>query len=394
MKLKYLDEETFAFLLARHDKRAYRELDNALKAYITPEILFAFKLQRLMLAQACKKYREMVEGRKNEIDQKMLGNDDIDRDLAVAAIMDEEIRTKMQTEEPSIESVLAHACFPPDLVFFERIRNQEEAELYVFPHDNPDESTRLSHTHLSYIKEFPSGRVESYQVPLHMLIKPWSAKYRKKGTYQVYRHSFFKDRSATTHGDTYIGITKQRWQVRYRQHVQSANSGSPYLMHEAMRNAEEYNLIEHEVYAAGLSYEDAMNVEEFHVERLSLYPHGLNMIPGGFAGLRYLAMMNALRPRETGEFKDQVISDLMTGKRQDESGGTNSLIAEHWHDPKYAESVICGHSGRFSVDEVRTIRVLAACEWRVEKIASHLNIANAIPRIKMLIKGKTYNRIV
>jgi hypothetical protein len=393
MKLKHLDEETFAFLLARHDKRAYRELDNALKAYISPDILFTFKLQRLLLDQACKRYREAVEQGIDQYEKRMSGNDQIDRELAAAGAVDEQIRSELREKGPSVESCLAEAGSPKEIVFYEKIRNRDEAEVIVFPHDNPDKETRLSHTHLSYIKEFPSGRVESYQVPLHMLIKPWSAKYRKKGTYQVYRHSFFRNRDAGE-ADSYIGITKQRWQVRWSQHIQSAKSGSPYLMHEALRNAEEYNLMEHEVYAAGLTYEDAMNVEEFFVEKLSLYPHGLNMIPGGFAGLRYLAMMNALRPRETGEFKDRVISDLMTGRRKDETGKSNSLIAEHWHNPKYAESVICGHSGRFSADEVRTIRVLAACEWGAEKIAHHLGIANALPRIKMLTKGKTYNRIV
>ncbi len=278
-------------------------------------------------------------------------------------------------------------------MMYENIKSPDIAELRIAPVNLP-RGSRLSLTHLVYIKNYPSGRTESYLYPLYMLIKPWSAGYRRKGSYQVYRHSFFEDSKNYGKMDTYIGVTKQRWQVRYRQHLQSARSGSPYLMHKAIREEDKYEMMEHEVYAAGLSYEEAMNCEESLVERYSLHPNGLNMIPGGFAGLRYLALMNALKPRETGEFKDRVISELMTGKRSSNLGEVNSLIAEHWENPEYAEAVICNRDDRFSPEEVRMIRILGSCDWDIEKIVNHLNLSDSEKRVAALLKGRTYNRIV
>ncbi len=393
VKLKFLDEETFAFLLSRHEKRAYKEVDNAIKEFLTSEMLGAFEMQRIMLSEAIKDYKKTVH-QPSLTGRLEIPHDDFDRAVTCLAAMDESKRLELRAKGPSVESFMAEALWVPDLVVYEKILNSQQAEVHISHHNNQDERSRLSQTHLSWIKVYPSGRVESYQIPLSMLIKPWSARYRKKGTYQVYRHTFFEGKEAYSKSHTYIGITKQKWQVRYSQHQQSARSGSPFLMHEAIRNIDKYPLMEHEVYAAGLSHEDAMAVEEYHVERLSLYPRGLNMIPGGFAGLRYLGLMNALRPHETGEFVDEIISDLMTGKRQSTEGQTNSLIAEHWRDPKYAEAVICNQEGRFSADEVRTIRVLGVCEWSAEKIAGHLNKSEAIARVKRLLKGRTYNRIV
>ncbi|MES9981682.1 MAG: hypothetical protein ABW107_23470, partial [Candidatus Thiodiazotropha sp. 6PLUC5] len=54
-----------------------------------------------------------------------------------------------------------------------------------------------------------------------------------------------------------------------------------------------------------LSYEEAMDVEEKMVERSTLYPKGLNKIPGGFAGTKFLHKMGYLnKDRATVDDRD------------------------------------------------------------------------------------------
>jgi hypothetical protein len=143
-----------------------------------------------------------------------------------------------------------------------------------------------------------------------------------------------------------------------------------------------------------LSYDQAMEVEEHWVERISLYPKGLNMIPGGHAGLRYLGKMNALRPGDTGEERDRAISDAMRGNSKGSHvGGSNSLIAVHWTNPAYATAVICNRDDRLSPDQIRMARILSGCDWSEQRIAEHVGARNEA-QVKRLLAGSTYNRIV
>ena len=294
-----------------------------------------------------------------------------------------------------------------DLVVFEEPLDDTQSYVAIEFVPTSGETIKNTFTHLSWIRKYQSGRVENYQVPLFMVLLPESKSFCRRGSYQVYRHSFSKKGRSNNalRADlaivrfklefaTYVGITKQGWQTRYNQHLRDAASGSPYLFHEALRDANNFDLMEHEVYSAGLSYEQAMNVEEYWVEEISLYPKGLNMIPGGYAGLRYLGRMNALRPGETGEQRDRAISDAMHGHpvgRKD--GVSNSLIAEHWTNPAYASAVICNRDDRLSPDQIRMARILAECEWSEERIASQIGARN-LNQVKRLLAGATYTRIV
>ena len=103
-------------------------------------------------------------------------------------------------------------------------------------------------------------------------------------------------------GDTYTGLTSRSWMIRFREHRQAAGAGSPLLFHRALRDALfPVAVVEHEVLRAGLTEDEALSVEEAEVEETSLFPlhpRGLNMVPGGRAGLRFLSTWwPADRPR-------------------------------------------------------------------------------------------------
>lgn len=97
-------------------------------------------------------------------------------------------------------------------------------------------------------------------------------------------------------GLIYIGITSWPWSVRYREHIQKARSGSHLPFHTAIREQfGSYNTRFHYVLWVAPTKELAESAEELYVEQRSLYPKGLNAIPGGKAGLRYLASINFFR---------------------------------------------------------------------------------------------------
>lgn len=336
----------------------------------------------------------------------------IDQELAVLAkrglldrVRKQGNNVKMALRNKPVEAELPGGLWiGGDIVVIEESVDEESSYVSVVFAPLPEGTIRETFTHLSWIRRHQSGRIESYQIPLFMTLLPDSKKYYVRGTYQVYRHSFSnKGRATSGKNDleqirksldmsTYIGITKQGWQKRYRQHINEAKAGSHCLFHEALRDTKGFDLVEHEVYAAGLSYDDAMDVEEYWVENLSLFPKGLNMIPGGHAGLRYLGRMNALRRGDTGEDRDRAISDAMSGQ-SGKNDLSNSLIAERWTNPLYATAVICNRDDRLSPDQIRMARILAGCDWDVASITEHVQARNE-NQIKRLLAGTTYSRIV
>src|ERR1700676_3669720 len=101
--------------------------------------------------------------------------------------------------------------------------------------------------------------------------------------------------------------------------------------------------ITHRVLATGLNKDDAMAYEEYLVGTHSLYPMGLNMIPGGYAGLKYLSTLS-IRLIDT-EYVAESIAGAMC--RDSIAGKPNPLCSARWQsDPDYAARVICGHHGR------------------------------------------------
>lgn len=183
----------------------------------------------------------------------------------------------------------------------------------------------------------------------------------------------------------YVGITARKWFERLAEHIGAARRGSPYLFHRAIR---ERRFVLHRIVFNGVPPQSAMQAEEEIVSVASLYPLGLNMIPGGLAGLRYLSKLG-IRVRSPEE-RDSAIQQLIL--RPTLEGKPNPLCAARWEsDPDYAERVICGHSGRLTGEQVRQIRLLTNFGKSAAEIAE---IAGARKRqILNVISGRRYSRI-
>jgi len=186
---------------------------------------------------------------------------------------------------------------------------------------------------------------------------------------------------------TYVGLTKQRWFDRLSQHKSAANNGSMLLFHRALRH-HAGGKMSHVVVLSGVSYEYVMENEEKMIDMVGLYPKGLNMIPGGFAGLKYLGslglMARSLQERDES-MQLLVSSESLVSK-------PNPLCAARWSsDQEYVNSVICGHSCRLTLSQVRSIRMLGSSGYETERIAAVIN--DSASRVKNVLSGKVYARV-
>lgn len=247
-----------------------------------------------------------------------------------------------------------------------------------------------SHMTLSIITKRRSI-CESICVPVAMII---NGTRDFSSTYQMYQHYFVTDDNGESiPNGCYTGITKRGWRVRWNEHLRSADAGSHYLFHKAIRRWHQKALVSvHVVVACGMSERDALAVEEEIVAKESLYPLGLNMVPGGNKGLAYLRRIGAIGERErvTPDDRQKRINGFF--ERTSRKGLPNPLAAVNWLDSEYAEKVICGGEDRLKPHQIRSARYFSSLGHDATEIASKIG-ARTVTQVKRLLAGETYSRI-
>lgn len=184
----------------------------------------------------------------------------------------------------------------------------------------------------------------------------------------------------------YVGVTKRAWHERFQEHARAAATGSQLLFHRALR-LRKHGWLDTVIQGVG-NHDQVMGFEEQCVAAFSLYPNGLNMIPGGFAGIRYLASLGF--HARSAEERDARLADLI--ELPAVNGSPNPLCAARWSsDAEYVNSVICGHSGRLTVDQVRNIRMLSASGYDENRIAGQVGDSPA--RVRRVLANGRYQRV-
>jgi len=145
----------------------------------------------------------------------------------------------------------------------------------------------------------------------------------------------------------------------------------------------------HQIISIRLSHQEAMATEERLVKEFTLYPNGLNMIPGGFAGIRYLAKLGFTASRKHWENRHLVLQNFAA--HCERAGKPNPLLAMRWRDDAFAASIICANPNNFDADEVSEIRLLDSLGWLSEQIAARLQCSE--DRVCNLLRGETYARV-
>jgi len=219
-----------------------------------------------------------------------------------------------------------------------------------------------------------------YSVPLNPLLKKYPP---IEGRHSIYCHSIFAEDKILR----YAGLTKQKWLSRYNQHRSDSSSGSPYVFHSALRKYHECTMV-HKLLCTDLEFDTAMELEEKWVE-LSLYPNGLNMIPGGHAGMKYLHKLGI----HAKSIKERDAAILKLSKRENINGKPNPLNAARWiSDQDFINRVICSQEDRLTVEQVRLIRLYDGFGKTKDEIKSVVS-PKRDHQIDNVISGKRYSKV-
>jgi hypothetical protein len=236
-------------------------------------------------------------------------------------------------------------------------------------------------------------------IPLQFLLKGWGD---AEHGYQCYVHSVSQKPSETmsspidgyenlSDGYHYAGITGRNWLLRLREHTTKIREGSGRKFYQAWLRF----LGMTEVYYSSdlkdinLSYKEAMNWEERFVDGLG--PKSLNMIPGGFKGLRHLHEHRITdRISIPLEERDRAIAEYV--RQHPRKGIPNPFISELWQDDEFYLKVIKARPKTLSPGQVRRIRELAEKGRPVPEIAAEVGARNE-PQVRNVISGRYYKRI-
>jgi len=255
------------------------------------------------------------------------------------------------------------------------------------------------HTILAY----EDGTTWKTIVPIQFLLKSWGD---ANDEYQCYIHSIsrnldqvrsIEDWQARAEADSddyyYVGITGRNWLARFSEHIGEMRRGSRKRFHEEWRAS--LGMRDGQYVSAlmdiNLTYEQAMDLEEAQVDRVAYGPNGLNMIPGGFKGLKHLHEHGVIaRQNITLEERDRAVDEYL--RQNPRKGIPNPFMSELWKDDEYYQRVIEARPKTLSADQVRKIRRMAAEGASIERIANEVRALNET-QVKNVIAGRTYNRV-
>jgi len=191
----------------------------------------------------------------------------------------------------------------------------------------------------------------------------------------------------------YIGVSRRNWLQRMAEHFREIRNGSNKTFHAAWRQyvGTKKARLHSELIVTNHTFKQIMDWEEEQVDLQKGQSTSLNMIPGGFKGMKFLhehrllASMNVtLEEREKAITLHEVINPR--------ASIPNLLISALWKDPEYAALVICGAEGRLSQDQVREIRSLATQGIAHEEIMNRVGARNIL-QVRRVAEGDTYMRI-
>lgn len=259
----------------------------------------------------------------------------------------------------------------------------------------------------------------AFIVPLQLLMTHFEKKVLKNGSYQVYEHTLIRENPEKSTdftrdghlegGASYIGITKRSWQRRYKEHRYACNRNSHLLFHRALRQELfTVKVYEHQVLRAGLSASQALHIEEVEVEKRtlsSIHQSGLNMIPGGESGIRFISAMAKKRQKlihpDQKEFELEAVVDENLRQKGIEinKGYKNEKLAQLWRQNiKFRITAMTNRADRMSYKQISNARIWHASGWSEDKILRHINKMEESRRISLdqllrLLTGKTYQSI-
>jgi hypothetical protein len=256
--------------------------------------------------------------------------------------------------------------------------------------ERPPEQRRVV---LHVLVKEADGLKRSVSVPLQPLMAGWGD--ATKG-HQGYSHSlsFFDEQGGHLEQWFYIGVTSRNWLQRMEEHFQEMRSGSNKRFHAAWRAyAGDSGVVLHsELIVLNHSYDGIMAWEEEQVDIHKALGNSLNMIPGGFKGMRFLHEHRLTASENISlEERERAVREYArrTSKR---IGVPNLLLTELWQDDEFYLKVLAGRDDVLTPGQVVAIRQLAAEGKNEQQIFETIGARN-VDQVKRVLAGKTYRRI-
>ena len=273
-------------------------------------------------------------------------------------------------------------------------------------HTQAIEGSEKGPAKLHLILEYEIGTTWKLILPLQFLLKGWGD---ANSGHQCYVHTIThnipryvkaaqaKEVLADKMNDKdqyyYVGITGRNWLQRFNEHLGEIRRGSNKSFHKAWRDSLGMKdvLFTSSLMDINLTYENSMKWEEVAVDKWASDAYGLNMIPGGFKGLKFLHKHRITdRVNITFEERDRAIAEYI--RQNPRKGIPNPFISELWKDDDYYLRMNEAHPKRLLAEQVRQIRQLANEECSIEQIVKEVNAIDE-RQVKDVINGKTYFRI-
>ncbi|MBL4823591.1 MAG: hypothetical protein JKX90_08780 [Colwellia sp.] len=229
-------------------------------------------------------------------------------------------------------------------------------------------------------------------IPLQYIMKGFP-NIKKQHYGYAHKIAVLDDNGQVENEYVYIGVTGRDWLKRMSEHFNEIKNGSNKLFHKSWREftGKSNVLLNSELIIGDHTYEQIMAWEETMVDRCMDSGHSLNMIPGGFKGMKFLHEHRLLN-NDKANLEERDAAILEYQKQHPRAGISNILISELWKDDNYASKIICGPEGRLSVQQVQKIRELDNTGIPIEKICEMVDALN-INQIQRVLSGKTYTRI-
>jgi hypothetical protein len=272
----------------------------------------------------------------------------------------------------------------------ERVQTEVKAYFFHTQFCRPEHERRIV---LHICSHKINGTEWSISIPLQMLTKGWP---KIENEHIGYAHSITLTDPNTGEMDQhfYVGVSKRNWLTRMAEHFREIQNGSNKTFHRAWREyvGRRDVLLGSELVVGNHSFEQIMDWEEESVDKYMALGKSLNMIPGGFKGIKFLHEHKLLNSARIITLEDRERAIIEYQRLNPRIGIPNLLISELWKNEEYAQKVICGVEGRLSVDQIREIRRLNALGIPIEKITSLVKALNE-RQVERVLSGDTYSRI-
>ena len=194
----------------------------------------------------------------------------------------------------------------------------------------------------------------------------------------------------------YVGITQRHWLVRFNEHLNEAKKGSFLLFHETLRNffLAQHDLREKLVFQSTLalvnaSFEESMLWEE---QAASLMPYGLNMLPGGYKGVKLLHSLGLIkRKHERVMYNIDAAKERFASKLNREAGRKNKKLSDLWRTDSFYMKQVESQPRWLKLGQIEIIRSMDELGYTLKEIEAATKASEC--QIENLLDGKTFKRI-